>query len=135
PDDVLREMDTTIAASAGNTGMRLCLALNYGARTELVDAIRRLASEAAAGIRDAGSIEESDVGGALYTAGLPDPDLLIRTAGERRISNFLLWQMSYAELYICDACWPDFGIGHLHAAIQDYAGRDRRFGGLTVGQP
>ncbi len=131
PAEVLQEMDATIAASASNTGMKLCLALNYGSRTELVDAVRRLAAESADGLRNPAQIEESDISAALYTSGLPDPDLLIRTAGERRISNFLLWQVSYAEIFICDAYWPEFGVSHLHAAICDFAARDRRFGGLT----
>jgi len=136
PEDVVREMDATIAASAHNTGMKLCLALNYGARTELVDAFRRLAGDVAGGLLDSAAISENDISSALYTAGLPDPDLLIRTAGERRISNFLLWQLSYAEIHVCEAYWPDFSIEHLHAAIRDYAGRDRRFGALdAVDQP
>jgi undecaprenyl diphosphate synthase len=130
PADVLREMDATVAASSHNTGMKLCLALNYGSRTEMVDAIRRLAADAAGGQINPADIDEEQVSAALYTSGLPDPDLLVRTAGERRISNFLLWQLSYAEMYVSDVYWPDFGVEHLHAAIQDYAARDRRFGAL-----
>ncbi|MCB9849799.1 MAG: isoprenyl transferase [Phycisphaerales bacterium] len=130
PEDVLREMDTTITASKDNTGMRLCLALNYGARTELIDAVQRIAKGVADGVIAPADIDESTIADALYTAGLPDPDLLIRTAGERRISNFLLWQISYAELFVCPAYWPDFSVEHLHDAIRDYASRDRRFGAL-----
>lgn len=130
PGNVVREMEATLAASQANTGLKLCLALNYGSRTEIVDAVRRIAREVQAGRLEVERIDEDTVSSALYTAGLPDPDLVIRTASERRISNFLLWQISYAELYSCEALWPDFGVADLHAAIQDYAGRRRRFGAL-----
>jgi undecaprenyl diphosphate synthase len=130
PPHVLREIDESIRLSSGNTGMRLCLAINYGARGELVDAVRALAAEVRGGRLDPEAIEEEAISAALYTAGMPDPDLLIRTAGEMRISNFLLWQISYAELWVTDRCWPDFDRGTLHQALRDYAARDRRFGGL-----
>ncbi len=130
PEDVLCEMDRTIAASAANTGMKLCLALNYGARTELIDAVQQIAADVAAGDVSLEEITEQRIADALYTAGLPDPDLLIRTSGEMRISNFLLWQISYAELHVCEAYWPAFDADCLHAAIRDYAGRERRFGAL-----
>ena len=135
PENVLREMDITVSASSGNTGMRLCLALNYGSRLEIVDAVRTIAAEVKAGRLDVDDIDEQRVAASLYTEGLPNPDLLIRTASERRISNFLLWQISYAELYVCDALWPEFGVEHLHEAIRDYARRERRFGGVSESSP
>jgi len=116
--------------SKKNSGTVLCLAINYGGRTELVDAVRSLAARVQQGQLDAEQIDEDDVSNALYTAGMPDPDLLIRTAGEMRISNFLLWQISYAELWVTDQCWPDFSRETLHQALRDYANRERRFGGL-----
>jgi undecaprenyl diphosphate synthase len=127
---VIREIDENIRMSAGNTGMTLCLAINYGARTELVDAVRSLAEKARQGGLDPQDIDETTISDALYTAGMPDPDLLIRTAGEMRISNFLLWQISYAELWVTEKCWPDFDRATLHQALRDYARRERRFGGL-----
>ena len=132
PDDVLHEMDVSIETSSGNTGLRLCLALNYGSRGELVDAIRRIAEEVHAGRLKPADVTEQLIGKHLYTAGLPDPDLLIRTAGQRRISNFLLWQISYAELHIADALWPDFTSEHLNEAIKDFANRDRRYGAVPT---
>jgi undecaprenyl diphosphate synthase len=131
PDEVLREMDITLSASAKNTGLRLCLALNYGARGEIVDAVRKIAGEVQQNRLDVDRIDERVVGDALYTRGLPDPDLLVRTAAEPRLSNFLLWQISYAELYICNTLWPDFDVEHLREAIRDFAQRERRFGGLS----
>ncbi len=131
PEEVQREIDKTIHLSSSNTGTRLCLAINYGGRSEMVDAVRRIAAEVASGKLSLDAISEAVVSSYLYTAGMPDPDLLIRTAGEMRVSNFLLWQISYAELWVSDLCWPDFQIGDLHAAIRDYASRDRRFGGIS----
>ncbi|HKB41439.1 MAG TPA: isoprenyl transferase [Gemmataceae bacterium] len=137
PDGVLREIDESIRSSQDNTGLGLCLAINYGGRTELIDAVRSLAQEVRDGRLDPDRIDESHINNALYTAGMPDPDLLIRTAGEMRISNFLLWQISYAELWVTDLCWPDFDRSVLHEALRAYASRDRRFGGLSgnVGGP
>ena len=132
PDNVLREIDKTIDLSATNTGTRLCLAINYGGRAEMVDAVRRIACDVQSGKLSPAEITESTLAGRLYTAGMPDPDLLIRTAGEMRISNFLLWQISYAELWVTQLCWPEFQIGDLHQAIRDFAARDRRFGGLNM---
>jgi len=132
PETVLREMDETVATSAGNTGLTLCLALNYGARDEIIDAVRDIAREVRSGKLDPDRIDESVITGALYTAGLPDPDLLIRTANERRVSNFLLWQISYAELYVSDVLWPDFSEGDLNEAIKDFARRERRFGDVGM---
>ncbi|MCK4659144.1 MAG: isoprenyl transferase [Phycisphaerae bacterium] len=129
PESVLREMDLTISASRGNTGLRLCLALNYGSRLEIVDAVRKIAADVKEGRLKVGDIDENVISASLYTNGLPDPDLLIRTASQRRISNFLLWQISYAELHVCDVLWPDFDVEHLHEAIRDYAQRERRYGG------
>ena len=131
PPSVLREMDKTIEMSAGNTGTTLCLAINYGARQEIVDAARRLMGEAAAGRMSAEQLDECSFSKALYTAGMPDPDLLIRTAGEMRLSNYLLWQLSYAELWVTEVCWPDFTETELWEALKSFAQRDRRFGGLT----
>jgi undecaprenyl diphosphate synthase len=111
--------------------MRLCLALNYGSRAEVTDAVRAIASKIAAGELSADDLTEDSISAHLYTAGMPDPDLVIRTAGEMRVSNFLLWQISYAELWVTETCWPDFRKPELHEALRDYATRDRRFGGLN----
>jgi undecaprenyl diphosphate synthase len=131
PPHVLEEVDRTVAVSAKNTGPVLCLAVNYGSRQEITDAARRLAAQAARGQLDPASITEETVAAALDTAGLVDPDLLIRTAGEMRLSNFLLWQMSYAEFWVTQTLWPDFAEADLHAAIKAFSQRERRFGGLT----
>jgi undecaprenyl diphosphate synthase len=130
PASVQREMDKTIDMSSANTGMQLCLAINYGGRAELLDAVREIAAEIQTGQLSAEELTEATIGRHLYTAGMPDPDLLIRTAGEMRVSNFLLWQISYAEIWVSDDCWPDFREEHLHEAIRSFAGRQRRFGGL-----
>jgi undecaprenyl diphosphate synthase len=130
PDAVLHEIDENIRLSQGNSGMTLCLAINYGGRSEIVDAVRGLAQQVRSGTLDPDNIDEAIISDALYTAGMPDPDLLIRTAGEMRISNFLLWQISYAELWVTERCWPDFDAATLQEALRDYAGRVRRFGGL-----
>jgi len=131
PEEALREIDKTIELSSRNTGLRLCLAINYGSRAELADAVRGIAEEVRAGRLSPGDVTEATIESHLYTAGMPEPDLLIRTAGEMRISNFLLWQVSYAEIYVTELCWPEFDEAQLHAALRDYAARDRRFGGLT----
>lgn len=132
-DSVLKEMDETTAMSRKNTGLTLCLALNYGAREEIVDAIRNLVGDVEAGRLAVNEIDEIAVSNALYTVGLPDPDLLIRTADEQRISNFLLWQISYAEIYVSSKLWPEFGVADLNAAIKGFAARERRFGDVNVG--
>src|SRR5262249_24819838 len=119
-----------IRLSRDNTGMVLCLAINYGGRTELVDACRALAERVRRGELDPEDIDEATVEGALYTAGMPDPDLLIRTAAETRVSHYLLWQISYAELWVTEKCWPDFDAELLRQALRDYGTRTRRFGGL-----
>jgi undecaprenyl diphosphate synthase len=131
PEQVLRELDQTVDLSSRNSGMWLNLAINYGGRAEIVDAVRAIAEEAASKKLSAAAIDEATVANHLYTAGAPDPDLVIRTAGEMRISNFLLWQISYAEIWVTEKCWPEFDEGTLHDAIRAYAARSRRFGGLA----
>jgi undecaprenyl diphosphate synthase len=127
---VMAEVNKTIEMSRDNPGMRLCLALDYGARMEIVDAIQAIAKKVAAGQLKVEEIAEQTVSDHLYTAGMCDPDLIVRTAGEMRISNFLLWQISYAELWVTQTFWPDFRQEHLLSALRDFAGRERRFGGL-----
>ncbi len=130
PEVVLKELDTTIELTRNNTGMMLCLAVNYGGRTELLDAFRTLAKEVQSGKLSPEQISESSISDSLYTAGMPDPDLLIRTAGEMRVSNYLLWQISYAEIWVTQSCWPDFDRPTLHQAFRDFSSRIRRFGGI-----
>jgi undecaprenyl diphosphate synthase len=132
PAEVLAEVDRTAEMAAGNTGMTLCLAVNYGGRQEIADAARRLAEQAARGAIDPAAVTEETLAGALDTAGMPDPDLLVRTAGEMRLSNFLLWQTSYAEIWVTETLWPDFCEPNLHAAMRDYSKRERRFGALKT---
>jgi undecaprenyl diphosphate synthase len=120
-----------VRRTSRNKGLVLNLALNYGGRTEILDAVKAIATAARAGTIDPNRIDEETFSDFLYTAGLPDPDLMIRTSGELRISNFLLWQTSYTELYITDILWPDFGREELFKAIIHYMGRDRRYGRLT----
>ncbi|MCX5682918.1 MAG: isoprenyl transferase [Planctomycetota bacterium] len=132
PAEVLAEVDRTIEMSAANTGMTLCLAVNYGGRQEIADAARRLAEQAARGALDPAAITEEMLAGALDTAGMPDPDLLVRTAGEMRLSNFLLWQTSYAEIWVTETLWPDFCEPNLHAAMRDFSKRERRYGALKT---
>ena len=131
PDNVLSEIDKTIELSSTNTGTRLCLAINYGGRREMADAVRRIVDDSLAGTVFPDDINEELISQYLYTSGMPDPDLLIRTAGEMRVSNFLLWQISYAELWVTEKCWPAFHIVDLHESIRDFSSRDRRFGGLN----
>jgi undecaprenyl diphosphate synthase len=131
PQRVLDELDHSIEISAGNTGMWLNLALNYGGRAELADGVRSIARDVAEGRLKWQDVNEDSITHSLYTAGLPDPDLLIRTAGELRLSNFLLWQVSYAEIYVTQTFWPDFDEPELHRGIQAFAQRNRRFGGLS----
>ncbi|MEM9701882.1 MAG: polyprenyl diphosphate synthase [Planctomycetota bacterium] len=131
PADVMAEVDKTIRLSENNNGMRLCLALDYGSRDEIVRAVRRIADDVAAGGLSPGDVTEELLSNRLDTAGWPDPDLVLRTAGEYRVSNFLLWQISYAELSISAKTWPDFGVEDLRDALRNFAARDRRFGGLN----
>ena len=130
PKRVLRQVDKTLEMTRHNTGPRLCLAVNYGARAELVDAVRSIAEEVRCGRLDPAAVTEATIADHLYTAGMPEPDLLIRTAGEMRLSNFLLWQISYAEVWVTEKTWPEFDEALLRQAIIDYANRTRRFGGL-----
>lgn len=127
--DVVSEIDRAIERTAANRATTLAVALNYGAHDELTRAARRLAEEAAGGALDPAAIDAQAVEAALDTADLPPLDLLIRTSGERRLSNFLLWQAAYAELLFVDTLWPDFGRDELVTALDDYARRERRFGG------
>ena len=132
PAAVRQELERAIEKTAGNTGLKLNVAVNYSGRAELVDAINALVLDAhrSGNLRDL-KISEEAISAKLYTAGLPDPDLLIRTSGEMRISNFLLWQIAYSELYVTDTLWPDFSRADLLGAVLEYQKRDRRFGGLS----
>ena len=124
PDATRRSIDEALDATAGGDRLILNIAFNYAGRTELVDAVRRLVAEGL----PAEAIDEATVGAALYTAGLPDPDLVIRTGGEQRLSNFLIWQSAYAEFYTCETLWPEFGPAAFDAALLEFARRQRRFG-------
>ncbi|MFO0873738.1 MAG: polyprenyl diphosphate synthase [Phycisphaerales bacterium] len=135
PESVRRELSETETATRHGSKTTMVLALNYGARAELVDAMRAIARAVAAGTLRPDAIDEAVIDRNLYTAGLPDPDLLIRTAGELRLSNYLLWQISYAEIHVTDVLWPDFSVTDLHLALSDFAGRRRRFGGLDQAPP
>jgi undecaprenyl diphosphate synthase len=130
PRDVLDEVRATEALTRENRGMRLRLALSYGGRTELADGVRALVADVLRGALDPAAIEDETLRRYLYDPATPDPDLVIRTAGELRLSNFLLWQASYAEIHVSDVCWPEFRKPALLAAMRDYAGRVRKFGGL-----
>jgi undecaprenyl diphosphate synthase len=121
-------LEATKAATANETGMQLTLALSYGARDEIVHAARRLADDVKRGVLKVEAIDHQAFANRLETAGMPDPDLVIRTSGELRVSNFLLWQIAYAELYVTDVAWPDFGRAELGEALDAFAGRERRFG-------
>jgi undecaprenyl diphosphate synthase len=133
PGQVQEELEVVMRRTAANRGMRLNLAINYGGRTELVDAVNAIIDNARLeGSLDALEVSEEAIAGHLYTAGLKDPDLLIRTSGEMRISNFLLWQIAYAELYVTETLWPDFSRTDLLEAICEYQSRERRFGGVAV---
>ncbi len=135
PEPVVRELDTTERTTAPNRGLTLCLALNYGSRAEIVDGVQRIAERVRTGEIAPERIDERMISESLYTRGIPDPDLLIRTAGEMRISNFLLWQISYAELYVTPVLWPDFRERELYDAIRTFADRERRFGGVEPVAP
>jgi undecaprenyl diphosphate synthase len=135
PPPALLELRRTEAMTAENQGMVLRLALSYGSRTEIGDAVRQIAKEAALGELDPETIDEETLRAYLYDPVTPDPDLVIRTAGEMRISNFLLWQMSYAELFVTDVCWPEFRLPHLTEALASYAKRKRKYGGLLDESP
>ncbi len=130
PRPVIQDLQNALDQTQGNTGLHLVLALNYGARAELVDAVREIVAHA----KQNGTMEidESLLSSHLYTSGLPDPDLLIRTSGELRLSNFLLWQAAYSELWVTETLWPDFRQGDLFQAIIDFQKRERRYGGLGL---
>jgi undecaprenyl diphosphate synthase len=130
-ESVQFELRSAIRKTANNTGMILNVALNYGGRVEMVDAFRKLMEKYQREGRTPESVTEAEIARQLYTADLPDPDLLIRTSGEMRVSNFLLWQIAYAEIYVTDTLWPDFRRPDLFAAIIDYQKRERRYGGLS----
>jgi undecaprenyl diphosphate synthase len=130
PAEVRERMDWAAAETVRNTGTTLTLALNYGGRSELVDAMRGLACEVEQGLLRPDHITEHDIQRHLYTRDMPDPDLLVRTSGEMRVSNYLLWQIAYSEIYVVDRLWPDFRGAHLLEAIEAYGMRNRRYGGL-----
>ena len=135
PEDVRKELEKTIEICGTNTGMIVRLALNYGGRHEIVDAARKLALEARRNGQAPDDWTEQDFKRCLYDAEMTDPDILIRTGGEMRLSNFLLWQLSYAELWFTRTCWPEFRAAHLRQAFRAYAHRERRFGGLKGRRP
>ncbi|CAG0974642.1 undecaprenyl diphosphate synthase [Phycisphaerales bacterium] len=128
PAPVVEAIERVEASTASGTRGTLCLAINYGSRAEIADAARAIAEEVRSGKLSIEQVDEAALESRLYTTGLPDPDLLIRTAGEMRVSNYLLWQISYAEIYVTGTLWPDFGAKDLDEAIRDYARRERRFG-------
>jgi undecaprenyl diphosphate synthase len=131
-ESVRRELTHAAERTSKNTGMILSVALNYGGRTEIVDACRAAVARLQAEGRDPAEIEEADIERELYTRGLPELDLLVRTSGEMRISNFLLWQAAYSEIHVTETLWPDFRRTHLLEAVVDFQRRDRRFGGLKL---
>jgi undecaprenyl diphosphate synthase len=133
PGSAQKQLQKSIEALSKNTGLTLVLALSYGGRAELVDAMRSIAREIKAGRLDVADIDEKVISQHLYTRGIPDPDLLIRTSGEMRVSNFLLWQISYAEMYVTDTLWPDFRKPELLRAVEDFSRRHRRFGRVNTG--
>lgn len=130
PESVLKELDESVRVSADNTGMFLCLALNYSSRAEITDTVKSIARRVADGEIKPEQIDQAMICQSLDTADVPDPDLIIRTSGEMRISNFLLWQISYAEFYVTDIYWPDFNEPEFHKALVAFGSRNRRFGGL-----
>jgi undecaprenyl diphosphate synthase len=128
PGDIQAELENAISETASNNGMTLTLALSYGGRQELVNAAKSFAAKVIAGEDGADDLDESAFASFLYTDNIPDPDLLIRTGGEMRISNFLLWQLAYSELYFTETSWPEFSLKELYKALLDYQARERRFG-------
>jgi undecaprenyl diphosphate synthase len=132
PPEVQRDLEDALRQTAPNTGMVLNVALNYSARAELVDAFNSILQELRENPTREPAVTEQTISSHLYTRGLPDPDLLIRTSGEMRVSNFLLWQIAYAEIWVTDTCWPDFTRRHLLQAILDFQKRERRYGGLGL---
>jgi undecaprenyl diphosphate synthase len=133
PQAVKEAVENTVLKTSANSGMVLTLALSYGSRQEIIQAVKKLAAEMVEGTTDIEKLDEKSFSDYLYTADLPEPDFLIRTSGEMRISNFLLWQIAYAELYFTEVNWPDFGKEEFHEALRNYQARERRYG-LTSGQ-
>lgn len=131
PDRIRAEIAETKRLAEANTGLTLCLALNYGSRQEIVEAAVRFATKVRDGVAEPNQLTTEMFSELLDTGGMPDPDLVIRTAGEMRVSNFLLWQLSYAELFVTDVCWPEFREEEFLAALRTFSGRERRFGGLN----
>lgn len=132
PDVVQQKMDHAVASTQNNTGIILNLAINYGGQAEILQAVQRIAADAAQGVLKVEDIQAATFENYLYTAGLPAPDLLIRPGGDKRISNFMLWQIAYAEIWTTDAYWPAFTPEMFLQAIREYQGRERRFGGLVI---
>jgi len=132
PEKLLKSLENAQEETKTNTAMTLNLAFNYGARQEIVDAVKKIANDVHRGALSLSKINEETLSAALYTRGMPDPDLLIRTSGEQRISNFLLWQLSYSELYFTDKYWPDFNKKEFEKAIADYQQRERRYGKIKL---
>jgi undecaprenyl diphosphate synthase len=135
PDEALRELRATEELTAGNPGMMLRLALSYGGRTELADGLRRALADAISGALQPDDVDDETLRRYLYDPGTRDPDLVIRTAGELRLSNFLLWQASYSEIFVSEVCWPEFRKPHLMEALRAYARRERKYGGLIQDRP
>jgi undecaprenyl diphosphate synthase len=131
PEEVAQDLDWGMRETRNNTGLLFNIALNYGGRTELVDAFKKMVMQLNRNGKKPEDVTEEMISQNLYTAGIPDPDLLIRTSGELRISNFLLWQIAYAEIWVTDVLWPDFRKEHLYQAIIDFQKRERRYGGIT----
>ncbi len=130
PESCQRALQATIELTAKNTATTVVLAVNYSGRTELVDATREICAKIASAQLQPADVSVETISQHLYTKDIPDPDLLIRTSGEMRLSNFLLWQLSYTEIFVTDTLWPDFGKADLHAAVEEFKNRQRRFGGL-----
>lgn len=130
PRDAQRELDNSMKRTENNTGLILNLALNYGGRSEIIEAVKKVSKDVLSGKKQIEEINEESFRDALFTRGLPDPDLMIRTSGEMRLSNFLLWQLAYTEIVVIEELWPDFGEKALLEAIKAYQKRDRRFGGI-----
>ncbi len=135
PEEVQRDLDSAMLDTAANTGLQLTIALNYGGRTELVDAVNAILERERRKGPSVGRVTEETIAANLYTAGTPDPDLLIRTSGEMRVSNFLLWQIAYSEIWVTEKMWPDFRCSDLLQAILDYQKRERRYGGVGDPEP
>ena len=130
PVEIQQQVEKVERLSAGNTGLNLNIALNYGSRDEIIYAVREVTKDIKNGKLNVDDVNEALLSGRLYTSGIPDPDLLIRTSGEKRISNFLLWQLAYTEFWYTDVLWPDFNDSHLLESIREYQKRHRRFGGI-----